>query len=67
MPLCVSKKGEKFRLVECMTGDIAKNQAGTALDGGGFPSKAAAIKQMQAVNLSMLRARGRRDVPAAPK
>jgi len=60
MPLKVSKRGDKFRVVEADTGHIAKNQAGTALDGGGKKSKSAAQKQASAVNISQARKRGAR-------
>ena len=52
MPLTVKKRGDKYRVVEVDTGRIAKNAAGTSLDGGGRESKAAAMKQAQAVNIS---------------
>lgn len=58
MPLTVRKRGEKYRVVEKDTGKIAKNAAGTALDGGGKKSKAAVEKQAQAVNISQARKRG---------
>lgn len=66
MPLHVEKRDSKFRVVE-HTGQIAKNAAGTALDGGGFKSKADAVDQMQAINLSKLRAHGHKGVPPAPR
>lgn len=50
MPVKVAKKGKKHRVVESATGRIAKNRAGTALDGGGHASKAAAARQARAVN-----------------
>jgi hypothetical protein len=52
MPLTVRKRGNKYRVVEKETGHIAKNKAGTAIDGGGKPSKASAMKQAQAVNIA---------------
>jgi len=58
MPVIVKKRGDKFRVIESDTGRIAKNQAGTALDGGGKKSKAAAQKQASAVNISQARKRG---------
>lgn len=57
MPVKVAKRGDRFRVVE-MDGKIAKNQAGTALDGGGKKSKAAAQRQVSAVNISQARKRG---------
>lgn len=58
MPLTVKKRGDKFRVVETDTGRIAKNAAGSALDGGGKKSKTAVLKQAQAVNISQARKRG---------
>ena len=52
MPLTVKKRGDKYRVVEVDTGRIAKNAAGTSLDGGGHKSEAAAEKQKAAVNIS---------------
>lgn len=52
MPLTVIKKGKKHRIIEANTKRIAKNDAGTALDGGGHKSKDAALKQIQAINIS---------------
>lgn len=57
MPLTVRKRGDKYRVVEAKTGKIAKNAAGTALDGGGKKSKSAVEKQAQAVNISQARKR----------
>ena len=53
MPVTTAKRGDKYRVIEKATGRIAKNQAGTALDGGGKASKAAAQKQAAAVNISL--------------
>ena len=50
MPVKVVKRGEKFRVVEASTGRIAKNQGGTAVDGGGHSSRSAASSQARAVN-----------------
>jgi hypothetical protein len=51
MPLSVKKVGNKYRLVE-PSGRIAKNKAGTAIDGGGKASKKAAQNQITAINIS---------------
>ena len=53
MPVCVKKIKDKYRIVECSDQTIAKNKAGTAIDGGGHRSREAAIKQMRAVNRSL--------------
>lgn len=50
MPVCVRKRGGKFRVVECATGRIAKGSKGNARDGGGHNSKAAASRQVAAIN-----------------
>lgn len=50
MPVKVAKRGDKFRVVEASTGKIAKNSAGTAVDGGGKDSRAAAARQARAIN-----------------
>jgi hypothetical protein len=51
MPLKAVKRGNKYRLVE-PDGRIAKNQAGKAIDGGGKATKAAAQRQITAINIS---------------
>lgn len=51
MPVCVARKGMKWRLVECKTGKVVKNSAGTAVDGGGHNSKSHAQKQANAINI----------------
>lgn len=55
MPVTVAKKGDVYRVVEARTGKVAKNKAGTALDGGGHRSKGKASKQAAAVNVSLHR------------
>ena len=57
MPLTVKKRGDKYRVVEVNTGRIAKNAAGTAIDGGGKKSRAAVLKQAQAVNINQSKRR----------
>jgi len=49
MPVKIKKVGTKFRVVES-SGKIAKNKAGTALDGGGHASQAEALAQVGAIN-----------------
>jgi hypothetical protein len=48
MPLSVKRIGKRYRLVE-PDGKIAKNDKGTALDGGGHPSKDRAESQRRAI------------------
>lgn len=52
MPVCVERKGMKWRLTECKTGKLVKNKAGTPVDGGGHDSKAHAQKQANAININ---------------
>lgn len=58
MPVKIKPMGGKWRVVEANSGKIAKNKAGTALDGGGHSSKDAALKQVGAVNSSLERRKG---------
>lgn len=62
MPVTVSKRKGKFRVIEAATKKIAKNKGGTALDGGGHASKSKADAQMRAVNrsISMRKDHGKR-------
>lgn len=60
MPVKAVKKGDRFRVVESDTGRIAKNKAGSAIDGGGHSSKGKASKQASAVNISQARKQGAR-------
>ena len=53
VPVKVSKRGDKFRVVEAETNRIAKNKSGTALDGGGHKVKDKASKQASAINSSI--------------
>lgn len=50
MPVKVAKRKGKFRVIEAATGNIAKNKAGTAIDGGGHKTMTQAVKQVGAVN-----------------
>lgn len=60
------KVGGKYRVVESRTGKIAKNAAGTAADGGGHRSHAAAVSQVQAINLAERRRAGK-SAPPRPR
>jgi len=53
MPVCIAKRDDKWRVVECDSGNIVKNRAGTAVDGGGHTSKEAAKQQAKAINRSI--------------
>jgi len=52
MPATVRFVGDKYRVVEASDGTIVKNDAGTAVDGGGHKTKAAAERQAKAINAS---------------
>lgn len=54
MPVTVAKQGGKFRVVE-PSGKVAKNTAGTSVDGGGHGSKNQAQAQARAINASISR------------
>lgn len=64
MPVKAVKRGDKYRVVESRTGKISK-RAGKAVDGGG-KNRAAAIAQVQAINLSERRRLGK-SVPPPPR
>ena len=49
MPVTVKKQGSRFRVVEG-SGKLARNRAGTPVDGGGHQSKLSARKQARAIN-----------------
>lgn len=57
MPVRVEKRGPKYRVVESIEHKIAKNRKGTAIDGGGHLTKETAVKQVQAVNISLRKRR----------
>lgn len=50
MPATVRFVKDKWRVVEADTGHIVKNNAGTAVDGGGHNTRAQALKQARALN-----------------
>jgi len=49
MPNVVKLISGKYRVVEKASGIITKNRAGTAVDGGGHPTRAAAQSQVGAI------------------
>lgn len=51
MPVKVRRVGNRWRIVETATGKIARNAAGTSIDGGGHATSDAARKQAAAVNI----------------
>lgn len=57
VPVKVVKRDEKFRVVEVRSGALARNAAGTPVDGGGHRTRAKALDQAQAINA---RERGRK-------
>lgn len=50
MPVTVAKQDQVYRVVESADGSIAKNAAGTAVDGGGHQTLEAARAQAIAIN-----------------
>ena len=50
MPVKPAKRGKKWRVVEASSGNVAKNRADTAIDGGGYATRAKALAQARAVN-----------------
>lgn len=55
MPVHVEKVDGKYRVVEVATGHIAKNAAGTAVDGSGHTDATKAEAQARAINASLHR------------
>jgi hypothetical protein len=55
MPVCIEKRGNKWRVVNCGDRSIEMNKGGTPLDGGGHTTKAEAQRQARAVNASLSR------------
>lgn len=55
MPVKVAKQKDRYRLVEADSRRIAKNAAGTAIDGGGHRTRKKAEQQAKAVNRSLKR------------
>ncbi len=51
MPYKIAKRGKKFRILD-QNGRIAKNRAGTAMDGGGHNTERGAKRQVNAVSMS---------------
>ena len=60
MPLKGKKINGKWRIIEADTGEIAKNDSGTALDGGGHETPAQASRQISAISISKARKAGHR-------
>jgi len=50
MPVKVAKRGNKYRVIEAKTGNIAKTSKGNAVDSGGHASRAKAQRQAGAIN-----------------
>ncbi len=60
MPVKSAQRGNKVRIVEADSGRIARNKAGTPMDGGGHSTKSEAARQVRAVNRSLKRPKRRR-------
>lgn len=50
MPVKVTQKAGKYRVIEAATGRIAKSNNGKPVDGGGHMTKARAESQARAIN-----------------
>jgi len=57
MPVKVSKRRGKFRIVEADTGRIVKTSKGRARDGGGHKDRERAQRQATAINTSLAKKR----------
>lgn len=57
MPVKIVKRGDKFRVVESSTGEIAMTSKGNARDGGGHTSRNKAQRQANAINVNEKRKR----------
>lgn len=53
MPVCVAKRGSKWRIVDCESRHIERNEEGTPVDGGGHNSEAEAKRQAKAINANL--------------
>lgn len=53
MPVKVAKRGNKYRVIEAHTGNLARNKSGGVVDGGGFKTKEKAQRQVRAINANM--------------
>lgn len=50
MPVECTKRGNKYRVVEANTNNIAKNKNGTPVDGGGHNTPGQCRQQAKAIN-----------------
>jgi hypothetical protein len=50
MPVTVKQEGDKFRVVDAESGELERNAAGTAVDGGGHEAEGDALAQARAIN-----------------
>lgn len=50
MPVCTEKINGKWRIVNCVSRKVEKNENGKPLDGGGHATKDQCIKQAAAIN-----------------
>ncbi len=56
MPVSVAQRGDLFRIIES-DGKLAKNKAGSVVDGGGHKTRSAAEAQSRAVNANKAKAK----------
>lgn len=59
MPVTTKLIRGRYRVVEAQTDRIATNQAGTAVDGGGYTSEDHAKRQAEAINSSLEKRKGK--------
>lgn len=52
MPVTVRRIDGKYRIVDPSSGAIERTPSGKPRDGGGHPSRAAALRQMRAMNMA---------------
>jgi len=50
MPVTVKQEGDVFRVVDAESGELERNAAGTAVDGGGHEAEGDALAQARAIN-----------------
>ena len=53
MPVCIEKRGKKWRIVNCISRLIEKTKKGNPIDGGGHATEKAAKRQAAAINSNL--------------
>lgn len=52
MPNCIRQIKNRWRVVECDSGALVRNKAGTPVDGGGHKTKKGALDQARAITIN---------------